>query len=177
MLFALCRFAGLRNPSETLELRWSDINWERDRFKVRSRKTERYGKGERVVPLFSELRAELDAWFTITQPGVECAADSFVIKTYRDTEANLRKAIYRIADVAGVPRWPKPFMALRASRRTELERADTKNHVLNEWFGHSRAVAEKHYLSVTEHDSEVAIASSVVQLEIPSARDHGSSAR
>ena len=47
-------------------------------------------------------------------------------------------------------------MALRASRRTELERAEFKNHVLNEWFGHSVAIAQEHYLQVTESDFEQA---------------------
>ncbi len=51
VIFALARFGGLRCPSEVLALKWSDINWERNRFKVRSSKTERYGKGERIVPI------------------------------------------------------------------------------------------------------------------------------
>ncbi len=53
-------------------------------------------------------------------------------------------------------KWPKPFMVLRATRRTELERAGFKNHVLNEWFGHSGAIAQEHYLQVTESDFEQA---------------------
>jgi hypothetical protein len=48
-------------------------------------------------------------------------------------------------------------MALRATRRTELERAGFKNHVLNEWFGHSGAIAQEHYLQVTESDFEQAV--------------------
>ena len=168
-LFALCRWGGLRNPSETLRLRWSDINWDRNRFKVHASKTERYGKGERIVPLFPELRSELSELFSIVQPGVECSADAFVIQSYRDTEANLRKAIHRIADVASVQRWPKPFMALRASRRTELEGTGRfPNHVLNEWFGHSGAVAQEHYLQVTESDYERASSDFVVPFVVPS---------
>ena len=131
--------------------------WDRDRFKVRSPKTERYGKGERVVPLFPELRAELDALFAMVAPGADCSADAHVIQSYRCTEANLRTRLHRIADVAAVERWPKPFMALRASRRTELERSGRfANHVLNDWFGHSGAVAETHYLQTTEDDYKAA---------------------
>ncbi|WP_143543936.1 hypothetical protein [Rhodopirellula sp. MGV] len=60
-------------------------------------------------------------------------------------------------------------MALRASRRTELERDGRfPNHVLNDWFGHSGAIAETHYLQTTEADfAEAAIgdpAGSVGQL-------------
>lgn len=154
VIFALARYGGLRTPSESLNLKWSDINWERDRFKVRSSKTARYGKGERIVPLWPELRAELDALFAIVGPGSKVPLDSPVVARNRSTatEKNLRTQLHRIADSAGVERWPKPFMALRASRRTELERAGVRNYVLNEWFGHSGAIAEEHYLQVTESD-------------------------
>jgi len=64
-IFALCRFGGLRCPSEVLALRWSDIAWDRGRFKVRSSKTAHSGKAERIVPLFPELLTELNALFTL----------------------------------------------------------------------------------------------------------------
>ena len=31
-LFALCRFGGLRCPSEPLVLRWDDVDWEHDKI-------------------------------------------------------------------------------------------------------------------------------------------------
>jgi integrase len=40
LLFALSRYGGLRCPSEHLALTWGDVNWDRDRFTVRSPKTE-----------------------------------------------------------------------------------------------------------------------------------------
>lgn len=50
-------------------------------------------------------------------------------------------------------RFPKPFIAMRASRRTELEQSGRfANHVLNDWIGHSGAIAETHYLQTTEED-------------------------
>ena len=58
---------------------------------------------------------------------------------------------------AGAVRWPKPFIALRASRRTELERSGKHpNQVLIESFGHTGAVAEAFYLQTTEADIEAA---------------------
>ncbi|GAA4455850.1 hypothetical protein GCM10023156_30540 [Novipirellula rosea] len=152
-IFALARFGGLRCPSEVLRLRWSDIQWERGRFKVTAPKTERYGKGERIVPLWPELRAELDDLSTLAEPGLGCPSDAYVIRRYRDSEANLRTTFNKIVERAGVGVFPKPFMALRASRRTELERTGRfANHVLNDWFGHSGAIAETHYLQTTEAD-------------------------
>jgi hypothetical protein len=108
-----------------------------------------------------------------------------VVQKYRSTEDNLRTTLGRIADVAGVEKWPKPFMALRASRRTELERAGFKNHVLNDWFGHTGAIAETHYLQTTEADFEAATgtdsqngatASSVAPLVAPSREEQPASA-
>ena len=54
-LFALVRYGGLRRPSEVLKLKWSDIAWDQDRFKVTSHKTSRYSKKERIVPFFPEV--------------------------------------------------------------------------------------------------------------------------
>src|SRR5690606_10136614 len=34
LIIALARFGGLRTPSETFALRWSDIDWERGRMTV-----------------------------------------------------------------------------------------------------------------------------------------------
>ncbi|NLX95603.1 MAG: site-specific integrase, partial [Rhodopirellula sp.] len=55
LTIALARFAGLRIPSELVGLLWSEVNWERERFTVHAPKTERQGKGIRVVPIFPEL--------------------------------------------------------------------------------------------------------------------------
>jgi len=169
VLFALARFGGLRCPSEVLRLRWADINWERCRFKVHSSKTKRFGKGERIVPLFGELRAKLNDLFKIVNPGVEVPADDYIIKRYRSTGQNLRTQLYRIANLAGVEKWPKPFMCLRSTRRTELERSGRfANHVLNDWFGHSAAIAETHYLQTTEEDFKLTGDLLGVPLGVPS---------
>ena len=115
-------------------------------------------KGKRVVPLFPELRQELEDLAELVQPGAEVPATDKVIKRHDHTKQNLRKALHRIADHAGVERWPKPFMCLRSSRRTEFERSvGLANHVLNDWFGHSSAVAETYYLQTTEADFNLAV--------------------
>ena len=56
LIIALSRYGGLRSPSETLALRWSDVDWAGQRVTIPSPKTERHGKAYRVVPLFPELR-------------------------------------------------------------------------------------------------------------------------
>jgi integrase len=53
LIVALCRFGGVRCPSELLPLRWSEVNWEQGRFLVHSPKTEHHEGGRR--PLGSDL--------------------------------------------------------------------------------------------------------------------------
>ena len=59
-IVALSRFGGLRTPSETLSVRWQDVDWETDRIIVQSPMTEHHaGKASRTIPLFAELRPYL----------------------------------------------------------------------------------------------------------------------
>jgi len=145
LIFALARFGGLRTPSETLLLRWGDVDWANGRLLIRSPKTEHHeGKDSRLVPIFPELRSHLEAAW-------DCAPDgaNFVINRYRDSNSNLRTQLLRIINRAGLKPWPKLFQNLRATRETEL--AETYPlHVVVAWLGNSQLVAAKHYLQVTD---------------------------
>lgn len=145
LIFALSRYAGLRCPSEVLALRWQDVDWEKNRFTVRSPKTEHHeGKESRVVPIFSELYPHLRDAFELATPGA-----AYAIMRYRDAGVNLRTQLERIIRRAGVAPWEKPFHNMRATRETELaERYPI--HVVCSWIGNSATVAQKHYLQVTE---------------------------
>ena len=144
-IFALARFAGFRTPSETLLLRWQDVNWAEDRMLVWSPKTEHHeGKDCRAVPIFPELRPHLVAVFEEAEPGTE-----HVITRYRQSNSNLRTQFKRILKRAGVKPWPRIFQNLRSSRETEL--AETfPLHVVTAWMGNSQAIAARHYLQVTD---------------------------
>lgn len=141
LIIALSRFGGLRCPSETLCLKWTDINWGADRFNVHSTKT-----GTRVVPIFPELRPLLTEAF-------EAAADGsiYVITRYRGGNTNLRTNLLRIIAEAGLTKWERLIHNLRASRQTELE-AEYPSHVVCAWLGNSPEIAAKHYLQVREED-------------------------
>lgn len=141
LLIALSRFGGLRCPSEHLALKWSDVDWGRNRFRVESPKT-----GERWIPIFPELRPYLDDCHELAKKGT-----IHVINRYRDTNANLRTTFTKIIRRAGEKPWPKLFHNLRASRETELA-AQWPIHVVCEWIGNSAAIAAKHYLTVRESD-------------------------
>ena len=152
LIFALARFGGLRTPSETLLLRWSDVDWEHGRMTVHSPKTEHHdGKGSRLVPIFSELRPYLLAAFEQAPDGSE-----YVIQRYRDSGANLRTQLDRVIKRAGLELWPKTFHTLRSSRQTELA-ADYPLHVVCAWIGNSALIASKHYLTVRDEDYRRAV--------------------
>lgn len=138
-IVALARYAGLRCPSEVLLLRWTDVLWDANRFRVTSPKTEHHaGHGERWVPLFPEVRRELLARFEEARDGAE-----FVIERYQGKE-NLSTQLKRIITRAGVKRWPRTFNNLRASCATDLaERFPQKDW--SSWMGHSAAISLAHY--------------------------------
>ncbi len=144
LIVALARFGGLRTPSEMLTLTWPDVLWGQDRFHVHSPKTERQGKGERVVPLFPELRPYLEEAYELAEAGAV-----HVITRYRDTNKNLRTQFTRIIRRAGLTPWPRLFQNLRASRETELAEKFPLR-VVTDWLGNSPRVAHDHYLSTTE---------------------------
>jgi integrase len=145
LLFALARFGGVRTPSESLALKWGDIDWEHDRIRVPSPKTEHIeGKELRLIPMFPELLPHLEAAFDEAQPGTE-----YVITRYRGGNVNLRTQLERIIRRAGVTPWGKPWQNLRSTRETELME-EYPAHVVCAWIGNSESVARKHYLQLTD---------------------------
>ncbi|WP_425401104.1 tyrosine-type recombinase/integrase [Aeoliella sp.] len=151
VIFALCRWGGLRCPSEVLALRWGDILWDQNRMIVRSPKTEHHvGHEMRVVPLFPELVPVLNQAWDEAEEGAE-----YVVTKQLDATANFRTTMTKIITRSGLKPWPKLFHALRASRATEL--ADKyPGHVAAAWLGHTQQVANKHYRQVTDDHFEEA---------------------
>lgn len=141
MLIALCRFGGLRCPSETHLLRWQDVDLDRGRMRVRSPKTEHHiGHESRVVPIQPALLRE----FVRTQ---ELDDDSTTVITL--TRHNLHKRMARFIARSGVEPWADPFHCLRRSCETEWAEQFPEFAVVK-WIGNSVVVARKHYLKVTD---------------------------
>lgn len=162
VIIALARFGGLRTPSETFALRWSDIDWANNRMTVHSPKTEHHeGQATRITPLFAELRTYLEDLHDIAPERTE-----FVVNRYRNPGQNLRTQFERIIGRAGLTPWPKLFQNLRASRATELAEM-FPGHVAAAWLGHSEKVADRHYRQVTEEHFERAKAESEKEPRAP----------
>jgi integrase len=152
LIVALSRYGGLRCPSEHLALRWDGIDWDKKRITVYSPKTEHQPGGEsRIIPMFPELETALGEVFD--RPGP--AKSEFVITRYRGPATNLRTQFLKIIRRAGLKPWPRLFHNLTASRETELMQTHPI-HVVCEWLGNSRLIAQEHYLRVTETDFEAA---------------------
>jgi integrase len=145
-IIALARIGGLRCPSELKRLRWSDINWAENRFIVRSPKTERYeGHRERVVPLFPELRTELDRLLRDKTDG------EFVVVQYQKTNWVLGEPFQAIARLAGLGTIIRPFDNMRMSRSNEVRTrwGESKERL---WIGHSSQVMREHYLVLSDEE-------------------------
>ncbi len=99
-----------------------------------------------MVPLFPRVRELLDQAWDEAPDGAK-----HVIRRYCDSETNLRTRLHNMIRRAGYEPWPKAFINLRASCRTDLERLYPK-HVCNRWLGHGSAVAERHYLMDTDEE-------------------------
>jgi integrase len=147
-IIALARIGGLRCPSEIMRLRWEDVLWEQDRFRVCSPKTEHHaGKESRLVPIFPELKTELEAlFFDKASEGKE-----YVINRYRNPKQNLGTTFEKIVRRAGLPEIPRPFDNMRMTRSNEVyNRWGAFKE--SQWIGHSARVRQDHYLMLTDDD-------------------------
>lgn len=148
-ILALCRYGGLRCPTEVLSLQWSDINLPEGHFTIRATKTEHTIKrGIRVCPIFPELRPHLEAAYDAAPKGA-----TKVITRYTNPEQNLRTTFEKIITRAGHQPWPRLFQNLRATRETELLAKFPAKDVA-EWLGNSVPVAMMHYAMATRESFE-----------------------
>jgi len=157
---ALCRYGGLRCPSEVLSLKWEHVNWERGEIRVPQPKVERYGKPYRVIPIFAPLRPYLEEAWETAEPGAEYVVPFDVYRQAANhpeswLRSNMRTQFARIIRKAGCEPWPRPFHNLRASVATDLT-ASFPSHVVATWLGHTEAIAEAHYWQTTESHYEAA---------------------
>jgi integrase len=147
LIVVLSRYGGLRCPSEHLQLRWQDIDWERGLMTVTSPKTKKQGKPKRLVPIFDEVRPFLEECFDQAKSGAV-----YVLSKYRSPSgAYIRKRLEVLVERAGITKWPRITHNLRASRQTELER-DNPTHVVCAIMGNTPGVAHRHYLQTSEDD-------------------------
>jgi integrase len=171
VILGLSRYGGLRTPSETLSLRWDDIDWEMNRMSIPEPKVEHHqGRGIRSCPIFPELRPILDEAFEIFGDKSDYVVAAPQYRAAANTamgwkNANLRSEMTRLLRRAGVSGWPRLFHSMRASRQTELQR-EFPLHVVCSWLGNSPRIAQQSYLLVTEYDFAKAAGVAKVMVEV-----------
>ena len=165
IIVALSRYAGLRNPSEVLSLKWEHVNFETGRMTVPSCKTEHLpGKAYRVVPIFPELRPYLDDAFEIAGEGEVYVVGGTQGDGYREAAdsaegwktCNLRTTFEKLIYRVGLEPWPRLFHNLRASCETDLMQ-NHPIHVVTAWIGNTPKIALGHYLQTLDGDFEKAV--------------------
>jgi len=145
-LIALRRIGGLRK-SEALCVEWRDVDFATGRMPVRSPKTAGCGRPSRIIPLFPELRAELEALWDLVPEGESRYA------TARNRNPNtLRKRIERVVFYAGLPLWERLIQNMRSSRANEIFR-EFGQIAEREWIDRSTATAQDRYLHIPERNT------------------------
>ncbi len=156
LITVLCRYAGMRCPSEVLSLRWQDIFWDKDNMLVTSPKTEHHqGHDSRLCPLFAEVREELNAAWEAAHEGAIYVVDpkhrraAMAASGWRNV--NLRTTFQKIVWRSGQQPWPYLFHSMRSSCATDL--LDWfPVHKVSRWLGMSINVLNRHYARARESD-------------------------
>ena len=149
MMVGLARFAGLRMPSEVMQLRWSDHDEIGRTILIRSPKTAHHAHGGiRRVPVFPDLHA-------ILREGRNAISmeSEFVLPTLRLYQS-LSTRMRRIIRSAGITDYPRAMHNLRLSCISEWVVAQRRDLVtVSEWAGHSIQMMTAHYLKQINADS------------------------
>lgn len=138
LMFALARYAGLRSPSETHLVSWSDVDWVNRRLNVRSPKTERHaGHDRRWVPIVPKL-------YRLLQQAYDPTPDSCdrIIRLRPGGFVNRMMIAY--IKRAEIELWPKLWQTLRSSCEKEWAMSYPQ-FAVSKWIGHSIIVSGKHY--------------------------------
>ncbi len=145
LLFALCRYAGLRR-GEAMQLRWADIDMDRRRIVVNNGITHQDTKHRRrETPIIPELHEILFAAF------MDGHAGDKVITHVR--VGSLSKIFAALTTRAGVSAYARPCHTLRKNIETDwMEEYPVM--VVCEWLGHSPGIAAKHYHKTKDEQFE-----------------------
>jgi integrase len=133
LILGLSRYAALRIPSESLALKWADVDWAQRRLIVDSPKT-----GLRVIPIDPDL-------YPLLLEASERADDGTVHVIAKHRGENLRTEMMRIVKRAGFNPWPRLFHNMRAACERDWSDRFPMPTVCA-WTGHDARTAQKHYL-------------------------------
>jgi integrase len=147
-MLAICRYAGLRGPSEFAPLCWADVDWEGRWLTVTSPKTKRYRFGRRRrTPLCDKCVAQLESLYEATPAGTEKLFPRLGLLD----SSPLSDRIEVLCRRAGVPLWDKPWTNMRACCETDWQAVEKMQPFETAaYMGHSPTVALAHYNRVAK---------------------------
>lgn len=144
LLLALVRYCGLRCPSEIKPLHWAAVDWSGNVLVVHSPKNDEHASGRREVPLFETVMPYLLA-------AAEHRGESpLMFPKHQTTGQAITGRLAVLCRKAGEVLWPKPFVNMRASAERDAMQAGHQFDKVAQWFGHSPAIAIRHYSRVVK---------------------------
>ncbi|MBN2513699.1 MAG: site-specific integrase [Sedimentisphaerales bacterium] len=149
LVIALCRMCGLRS-GEALNLRWSNIDWDKNRLTIIACDEWMPKDGDkRVIPIPPELAKMLLAAYAAAPEGQE----KVITDVY---EGNLHRDFLAILKRAGLKPFDKPIHSLRKSCITDWA-SRYPMHVVKEYAGHaSITTTQTFYTQVSDSDYDKA---------------------
>ena len=149
LTLAMGRFAGLRTCSEVRTMKWSHVNPLAGTLTIIDSKT----KKPRIMPLFDDIREELDRQREFTGETRWVASSEMRSTSSAANFDQCRDAVIRSGQVP----WHRLRQNLRASCENDLlELFDER--LVTEWVGHSVRVSREHYQKLRPSDYLNAIA-------------------
>jgi integrase len=148
VIIALSRIGGVRGPCEIRDLHWNDINFQHNVITIREPKTEHHtGQGERLMPLFQDLRVELERLYA----DPEYKSKDYVITFFNRNlnQISLTHYTNSISQRAGLGKIERFFDNMRTTRSNELVRMYGSD-LENAWLGHSDKTRKKYYWQPTD---------------------------
>ncbi len=134
----LLRYIGLRCPSETHSVNWTDVDWERRILTIRATKTD----SVRQAPIRPELMMLLKEAFAGKAKGAKAIIDLKTNNRYRTFKKILKRA--------EVEPWEDIFQHLRRCCRTQFLNEGHPSHAVSRWMGHGQIVGDEHYTMLTD---------------------------
>lgn len=147
-ILALSRWCGLRVASEVCPLLRSSIDLATDRLKIfDTKRTHRQSRAPPVIrelPLFAGLRPYVIAMLDLPGRPHDYLLPAIGGQDPERVGSRLRNRVNRAQDRLGIPRWPRVFHSVRATRQTQLKELFGEK-VACDWIGNTTDVSRRNY--------------------------------
>lgn len=148
-IVSLCRYSGMRCPSDVTSLKWSSVDFGRKRIAQYRQKTSRTVE----IPMQPEVESALLALRDITgdtkfvfPPSIRLASSGSI---YNQLKARVIKA--------GLTPWPRLTTNLRVSMGVDWKNAGISHSTYSVWLDHNESVQKKHYECVSDVEFDRAV--------------------